>query len=133
MLGREPFARGLQLINSVLSKNSQIELKTTIDSYYLLLQDLPSGYFLEGVHALMKDWKNPHFKPGPGEIREAVENIIYQGLEKEEIVLLAKAYKETKKPLKNQNLNNLIQSLDLNKIESNVIEFLPNLNQKKLN
>lgn len=126
-LSKQTFARGLQLINAVLGKNSQIETTSTLDSYYLLLKDLPDQCFLEGVVQLMKYWENPHFKPGPGEIRKAVENIMYAGLSKEEFLLVAKAYKETGKEYSNPALNNMLKLVDLNSLsEEKEIIFLEN-------
>ena len=49
MLSKTTFANGIKLINAVLGKNCQLDTKDTLDSYYLLLQDLPDELFLRGV------------------------------------------------------------------------------------
>jgi len=114
MLDKNTFARGLQLINAVLSKNAQIETNDSIDSYYFLLKDLPAEYFLNGISNLMRSWKNPHFIPGPGEIREAVEKEMFGGLSKEEFKLIMKTYELTKKPISNLKIQNLIENKEIN-------------------
>jgi len=119
MLQKEIFARGLQLINAILSKNSQIAITSTIDSYYLLLNDLPNSYFLAGVKALMKEWKNPHFIPGPGEIRAAVENEMFGGLTKDEFILIARTYSITKQELSDPVINKLLKNIDLVALTTN--------------
>lgn len=116
MLSKITFANGIKLINSILGKNCQLDSKETLDSYYLLLQDLPEQLFLQGITDLMKNWDNPHFKPGPGEIRKSVENIMFCGLSKEEFILVAKTFKETNHKFINKDINNLLESDNLNEI-----------------
>lgn len=116
MLKKSTFANGIKLINAVLGKNCQLESKETLDSYYFLLSDLPDQIFLQGVTNLMKSWDNPHFKPGPGEIRKHVENIMFCGLTKEEFILVAKTFKETNHKFINKDINNLLESDNLNEI-----------------
>jgi len=130
MLEKETFARGLQLINAILSKNAQIEVKSTIESYYILLSDLPNQFFIQGVTNLMKNWNNPHFKPGPGEIRKYVEDIMYGGLSREEFILIAKSYKSTGKDYSNPMINSLLKQINQDKLSSNEIVFLENNTQK---
>lgn len=115
-LSKQTFAQGIKLINAVLGKNCQLESKETLDSYYLLLQDLPDQLFLQGIINLMKNWDNPHFKPGPGEIRKQIENLMYCGLTKEEFVLVARTFKETNHKFKDNNVNNLLTNTNLNEI-----------------
>ncbi len=116
MLTKPTFANGIKLINAVLGKNCQLESKETLDSYFLLLKDLPDQIFLQGVTNLMKNWDNPHFKPGPGEIRKNVEEIMFCGLSKEEFILVAKTFKETNHKFINKDINNLLESDNLNEI-----------------
>ncbi len=115
-LTKQTFAQGIKLINAVLGKNCQLDSKETLDSYYLLLQDLPDQLFLQGVVNLMKNWDNPHFKPGPGEIRKQIETIMYCGLTKEEFVLVAKTFKETNHKFINHDISNLLETTDLKEI-----------------
>lgn len=125
MLSKKTFARGIQLINSVLVKNSQINTNESLDSYYFLLADLPEEDFLLGVTQLMKNWTTTGFIPSPIEIREAVEKVMFNGLSKEEFILIAQAFKHNPGLIKisDQKIINLIQQIDLEKVENNLIEF----------
>jgi hypothetical protein len=123
MLDKKTFARGLQLINAILSKNSQIVSEDSIEAYYFLLKDLPPNEYLRGITNLMKDWTNPHYIPGPGEIKKYVELEMFGGLSKEDFILVAKAYKQTGKRISNEKIQ---IALDNNNVDLLLLE-----NEKK--
>ena len=125
MLDKKIFARGVQLINSVLTKNSQINTRESLDSYYFLLADLLEEDFLLGVSNLMRNWTTTGFIPSPAEIREAVEKVMFNGLSKEEFLLIAQAFKHNPGLIKisDRKIINLINQVDLEKLDSNLIEF----------
>lgn len=106
---KETFARGLQLINSILAKNSQLNSPDTMSGYYLLLEDIEDEDYINGVRALMKRWKNPHFIPGPGEIRDAAEKEKFGGLTLDEMVLIQQAYKKTNILFSDNKINQILQ------------------------
>lgn len=85
-LNRETFVRGMQLIASILSKkvSETFNNQLTVDSYYLLLKDLPNEFFLFGIMDLAKSWDNVHFVPSPSQIRSKVLEYAYCGYSEEE-------------------------------------------------
>lgn len=109
---KETFARGIQLINTVLIQNAQIKSTDTLNSYYLLLEDITDENYLAGVLALMKRWKNPQFVPGPGEIRESAEKEMFGGLTKEEMILVDMVYKRTGTSFSDKKMNDLLRNSD---------------------
>ena len=114
---KETFGRGLQLINSILAKNSQLDSQVTINGYFLLLEDIDDEDYINGIRSLMKQWKNPHFIPGPGEIREAAEKEKFGGLTLDEMVLIQQAYKKTNVLFSDNKINKILQQNPIISIE----------------
>ena len=121
-LGFETFARGIQLINSVLADKALIKEELTINSYYLLLKDLPEDYYLEGVMFLAKNHKSPHFTPSVNDIRNAVYRELYCGRTKDEFLALMEVQKQTKVVYSDDKLNRSINYFLSNDI-SEMIEY----------
>lgn len=93
---KETFAKGLQLLNAVLTKTAQITANETITIYWHSLEDLDDRDYIEGITFLVKNLDNPHFTPGPGAIKKAAEQYMYSGLSAEEIDLVKKVYAQHK-------------------------------------
>jgi hypothetical protein len=70
LMTHEEFGRGLQLINSVCTK--QIDTDDTIETYYLLLKDLNKEDYLTAILDLLKTKENIYNPISPAEIRNKV-------------------------------------------------------------
>ena len=66
MLSDEIFARGIQLMNSVCTK--QIETDDTMNVYYMTLSDLEDKVYLESIMSLIKTKENIYAPFSPAEI-----------------------------------------------------------------
>lgn len=66
MLTAEMFARGIQLMNSVCSK--QIETDDTMNIYFMALSDLEDSVYLESIMSLIKTKENTFTPFSPAEI-----------------------------------------------------------------
>lgn len=136
-LDKDVFTKGLQLICSILTDNASKSFysREKNSSYYLLLSDIPSEIFLDGVMDFCRKWHNTSFVPSPGEIRAGILERFYCGYSKEEFINLLKTKKMTNVKYSNdlleKNLNfTIMNNIDINKIsyqesESNLAS-LPN-------
>jgi len=116
VLNIETFAKGIELINTILAKNAKITNNETLDTYYILLQDINNELYMKGIISLLKSWENPHFIPSPAQIIEEVNKVLLCGLDKEDFILLAKAYKLTGKKYKNNEINRVLEIIDIDKM-----------------
>lgn len=68
MLNKNIFIRGIQLINAIVPEQNGIQETSTLDTYYLLLQDLNDDIYLKSIATLLKTKTNMYYPPSPGEI-----------------------------------------------------------------
>lgn len=73
MLSAETFARGIQLMNSVCTK--QIETDDTMNVYYMSLSDLEDSVYLESIMSLIKTKENTISPFSPAEIINKAKEI----------------------------------------------------------
>ncbi len=71
MLNRETFARGIQIMNSIIIK--PLNSDDTMDMYFMVLEDLEPDAYIKGMLHLVKTKKYIQTPFSPGEIREASE------------------------------------------------------------
>ena len=64
---KEAFARGIQLINAVLSEQHQIKGEA-IETYFLLLKDYDKDLYLQGILSLLKNEDLRYGAPSPAVI-----------------------------------------------------------------
>lgn len=72
---KETWARGVQIINAVMTEKGQINTPDTIEVYYQLLKDIDDKDFIEAVTLLMKEKTNIYIPPAPADIRNYVKKV----------------------------------------------------------
>lgn len=97
LLDRKVYIRGIQFLSIILATNANqnFQNKEVIETYYYLLKDLPTAFFLEGINSLVKKIENVHFIPSPKQIRDAVLNEAFCGYNIDEFENLLKVKKAT--------------------------------------
>lgn len=110
LLDREIFGRGMQLLSVILVEKINVNFSSRpfLDVYYMLLKDLPSELFNEGIIELAKNWHNPHILPSAKNIRDSVVNQIMNGNTKQEMESLIKAKKLTGVVYSDQKLDRCV-------------------------
>lgn len=110
LLDREIFGRGMQLLSVILVEKINVNFSSRpfLDVYYMLLKDLPSELFNEGIIELAKNWHNPHILPSAKNIRDSVLNQVMNGNTKQEMESLIKAKKLTGVVYSDQKLDRCV-------------------------
>jgi hypothetical protein len=113
MLSAETFARGIQLMNSVCTK--QIETDDTMNVYFMSLSDLEDSIYLESIMLLIKTKENTFAPFSPAEIinkANELKNLKRKHIEIfDRLKLDAIKYGSSNKPKYKQEIEEALESI----------------------
>lgn len=90
-LSEEAFARGIEMLNSILTPNMRIQDARQFDVYYQFLMQYSDEDFINGIELLIKEWSSPTSPPTVKTIDSFIKKAKF-GLDDNEIQLVQDVY-----------------------------------------